>query len=102
MTQYRVIEFFTDLQDGDYPYHEGDFFPRDGITVTADRIKELSGTQNKRGIALIEEVRGAEETEQETTISILETVEDDIPEDAAPVEDEPRKHKRKRKETTET
>ena len=82
---YRVKVFFTDLQDNDYAYHAGDIFPRDGMTATVDRIKELSGTQNKRGIALIEEVRGAEETAQ------------DVPEDAAPVEDEPRKRERKHK-----
>lgn len=80
---FRVIEFFTDLQDGNHAYNVGDTFPREGVTVTADRIKELSGTQNKRGIALIEEVRGAEETAQ--------------PEGAAPVENEPRKRTRKRK-----
>lgn len=80
---FRVIEFFTDLQDGNHAYNVGDTFPREGVTVTADRIKELSGTQNKRGIALIEEVRGTEETAQ--------------PEEAAPVENEPRKRTRKRK-----
>lgn len=57
--KYRVIKYFTDLQDGGYPYNVGDIFPREGKTVTADRIKELSGTQNKRGIALIEEVQKA-------------------------------------------
>lgn len=88
---FRVIEFFTDLQDGNHAYNVGDTFPREGVTVTADRIKELSGTQNKRGIALIEDVRGAEKKE---TISDTETVE---PEEAAPVEDEPRKRSRKRK-----
>ena len=80
---YVVKVFFTDLQDNNYAYNVGDTFPRDGMAVTADRIKELSGTQNKRGIALIEEVRGAEETAQ--------------PEEAAPVENEPRKRTRKRK-----
>ena len=88
---YRVIEYFTDMQDNDYAYHAGDTFPRDGMAVTADRIKELSGTQNKRGIALIEEVRGAEET---ATITDMETVE---PEETAPVENEPRKRGRKSK-----
>lgn len=91
--KYRVIKYFTDLQDGEYPYNVGDEFPRKGKTVTADRIKELSGTQNKRGIALIEEVRGAEET---AAISDTETVE---PEETAPVENESRKRGRKRKET---
>ena len=49
---YRVKVFFTDLQDNDYAYHAGDAFPRDGMTASVDRIKELSSTQNKRGIAL--------------------------------------------------
>jgi hypothetical protein len=89
---YRVTNYFTDLQDGDHTYNEGDTFPRDGVTVTADRIKELSTSANRRGIALIEEVRGAEETE---TISNTETVE---PDETAPVEDEPRKRTRKHKE----
>lgn len=89
---YRVTEYFTDLQDNGYSYNVGDTFPREGVTVTADRIKELSTSANRRGIALIEEVRGAEET---TTISENETVD---PEEAAPVEDEPRKRTRKHKE----
>lgn len=90
---YRVTEYFTDLQDGNHAYNVGDTFPREGVTVTADRIKELSTGANRRGIALIEEVRGAEET---ATISENETVE---PEEAAPVEDEPRKRTRKRKDS---
>lgn len=88
---YRVINYFTDMQDGNYAYYEGDTFPREGVTVTADRIKELSTSANRRGIALIEEVRGAEET---STISEVETGE---PEETAPVENEPRKRTRKRK-----
>lgn len=77
---YRVIKYFTDLQDNDFAYNEGDIFPREGKQVTPDRIKELSGTQNKRGIPLIEEVRGAEE-----------------PEEYTPVENEPRKRTRRRR-----
>lgn len=81
MKKYRVISYFEDLQDGSHPYNVGENFPRKGVSVTADRIKELSGTQNKRGVALIEEVRGAEETAE--------------PDKAAPVENEPRKRTRK-------
>jgi hypothetical protein len=84
---FRVIEFFTDLQDGNHAYNVGDTFPREGVTVTADRIKELSGTQNKRGIALIEEVREA-----------AETADAEEPADkSVSVENEPRKRTRKRK-----
>ena len=86
---YRVIEFFTDLQDNNHAYNVGDTFPRDGMAVTPDRIKELSGTQNKRGIALIEEVRV-------TVKSGIDEIEV-IPDEAETVENEPRKRTRKRK-----
>lgn len=61
---YKVIEYFTDLHDNDHPYHVGDPFPREGIEVTAERIKELSGSNNKRHMPLIEEV--AEESVEES------------------------------------
>lgn len=77
MKEYRVISYFEDLQDGSHPYNVGENFPRKGVSVTADRIKELSGTQNKRGCALIEEVQEAAEK-------------------PASVESEPRKRKGKR------
>ena len=86
---FRVIEFFTDLQDDNHAYNVGDVFPREGVAVTADRIKELSGTQNKRGIALIEEVRV-------TVKSGIDEIEV-IPDEAETVENEPRKRTRKRK-----
>lgn len=50
---YKVIRFFTDLQDNDYPYNEGDTFPRDGLTVDKKRIAELSGPNNKQRTPLI-------------------------------------------------
>lgn len=53
---YRVVKFFTDLQDGDHPYHVGEAFPRDGVDVTEERIKELSGKENRQGVLLIENV----------------------------------------------
>lgn len=53
---YRVVAFFTDLHDDDHPYNVGDPFPREGIAVTAERIAELSGKDNKQGRPLIEEV----------------------------------------------
>ena len=51
---YKVIRFFTDLQDNDYPYNEGDIFPRDGMTVTKERIDELSSANNKQLRPLIQ------------------------------------------------
>lgn len=54
---YKVIKYFTDLQDKEHPYHPGDIFPRAGIQVSAERLKELSGKDNKQGTPLIEEVK---------------------------------------------
>ena len=53
---YKVIKFFTDLKDHDHAYRVGDIFPRKGLTVSEERLKELSTDQNKRGIPLIKAV----------------------------------------------
>lgn len=53
---YKVIKFFTDLHDNEHPYNVGDTFPRKGITVTEERLKELSSDKNKQGQPLIEKV----------------------------------------------
>lgn len=53
---YRVIKVFTDLQDNEHKYHTGDIFPRDGYTPSAERIRELSTSENRRGCPLIEEI----------------------------------------------
>lgn len=52
---FRVVRFFTDLKDGGHAYHVGDVYPRDGVAVTPERIKELSTTSNVRGVPLIAE-----------------------------------------------
>jgi hypothetical protein len=57
MAEYKVTTFFTDLQDRGYAYNVGDTFPREGKTVTPQRIMELASTGNKRGVSLIEEVK---------------------------------------------
>lgn len=81
---YKVIKYFTDLQDNKHPYNVGDTFPREGVEVTEDRIRELATTENRRNEPLIEEV--VEETTEET-----ETAED--------VEEKPKK-KRAKKDAT--
>ena len=53
---YKVLTFFTDLQDDNHPYQPEDIFPRAGLEVSEERLAELSGTNNRRGIVLIEEV----------------------------------------------
>lgn len=50
---YKVIKFFTDLQDNNYPYNVGDIFPRTGLKVSAERLAELAGSENKHGVPLI-------------------------------------------------
>lgn len=51
---YKVIHFFTDLQDFNHPYSVGETFPRDGFKVSKERIEELSGPNNRQGKPLIE------------------------------------------------
>ena len=53
MKKYRVVTPFRDLQDNKHQYSAGDIFPREGVGVSDDRIKELSSNSNKRGVPLI-------------------------------------------------
>lgn len=53
---YKVIKSFTDMQDNNFLYNEGDTFPRKGFDVLPSRIKELATTANRRGEILIKEV----------------------------------------------
>jgi hypothetical protein len=82
MMMYRVIRYFTDLQDNDYAYNVGDVYPRQGMSVTAERFAELASSENRQKTPLIEAV-----DEPDAEVSA---------EDAVEIEDEP-KQKRKRK-----
>ena len=53
---YKVIKYFTDLQDKDHPYNVGDTYPRKGLNPSKERYAELSGSDNKQGVQLIKEV----------------------------------------------
>ena len=53
---YKVIKYFTDLQDNNYAYYVGDTFPRNGVEVGSERVAELSSDKNLQGVPLIEEV----------------------------------------------
>ena len=57
---FRVIKLFTDLQDDNYKYEVGDEYPRLGLKPSLARIKELSGSDNRQGTSLIEEVEDLE------------------------------------------
>ncbi|NUI79752.1 Rho termination factor N-terminal domain-containing protein [Staphylococcus borealis] len=54
---YKVIEYFTDLQDNDYAYNADDPFPREGLTVSKERLTELSTENNRQNKPLIERVQ---------------------------------------------
>lgn len=62
--QYKVINYFTDLQDNNFAYEVGDEFPRKGLEVSEERIAELSGSDNLQKKPLIAAV---EETAVEET-----------------------------------
>ena len=53
---YKVIKYFTDLQDNNYAYYVGDKFPHTGVEVRAERIAELASDKNRLGVPLIEEI----------------------------------------------
>lgn len=65
---YKVICFFTDLQDFNHPYNEGDIFPRQGVTVSQERLNELASSKNKRGKPLIKFVEDVKETKAEPKV----------------------------------
>ena len=50
---YKVIKYFEDLQDNNRPYNAGDIFPREGLSVSEERLAELAGSDNKQGVPLI-------------------------------------------------
>lgn len=58
---YRVIKYFTDLQDNNHEYNVGDIYPHNKKKVSASRIKELASDKNRRGIPLIEKVEDPKE-----------------------------------------
>ena len=58
---YRVIKYFTDLQDNNHEYNVGDVFPHNKKKVSASRIKELSTDKNRQGVPLIEKVEEPKE-----------------------------------------
>lgn len=61
---YKVIKYFTDLQDNRHAYHAGDVFPREGLKVSKERLTELSGFNNKRGVPLIEKIKEEKPVEE--------------------------------------
>lgn len=54
---YKTIKSFSDLEDGGHVYLVGDVYPRAGKSASKERIKELSGRNNKLKAPLIEKVQ---------------------------------------------
>lgn len=61
---YKVIKYFTDLQDNNHAYNVGDEFPHKGLEVSEKRLLELSTDANRRRIPLIEKVEEVETVEE--------------------------------------
>lgn len=56
--KFKVLHRFIDLQSKNRVYEEGDIFPRPANKKLSDeRIEELTTSKNKRGKALIEEIK---------------------------------------------
>jgi hypothetical protein len=79
---YKVVKLFTDLQDNNYRYEVGDEYPRLGLKPSIARIAELSGSNNKQGRPLIEEIKDLAGDEEEVKV---EEKSADV--DVAPVEE---------------
>lgn len=63
---YRAVTYFVDQLDGNHAYKPGDIFPRQGIEVSEERIKQLLNGDNNANLKCIEEVKAdVEEAEEE-------------------------------------
>ena len=74
MKQYRAIVYFEDLQNNRQPYNVGDVFPKNGYSVSENRIKELLGSNNKQKRPVIEEVEEIPFTATKYTAKQLESM----------------------------
>lgn len=95
---YKVIKFFTDLQDKNHAYNVGDVYPREGLAPTNERIAELSSSRNRQRTPLIEAVEDEVETVEETVEDEETTeTEESVEKDSETEEEKPSK-RRKRSE----
>lgn len=56
---YKVLAVFADVQDNNHIYDVGEAFPREGVSVSEERLAELAGSNNRLRKPLI--VKVAEE-----------------------------------------
>ena len=70
---FRVIKYFTDMQDNNFAYDPKDparnTYPRKGLNVLQSRINELASDKNRQGCPLIEEIPDIEEKPEKKTKS---------------------------------
>lgn len=65
---YSVIRAFFDVQDGEYGYHVGDVFPREGYAPSQERLDSLLSANNAGHQPFIVEVdENVEEVNEEVT-----------------------------------
>ena len=71
---YKVIKYFTDMQDNNYAYAPKDparnTYPRKGLNVLQSRINELASSKNRQGCPLIEEIPDVEEKPKKKSKSV--------------------------------
>ena len=92
---YRVIKYFTDLQDDHHAYNVGDVFPRDGKKVTDARIAELASKANKQGVPLIEKVTESLNSASPALPEEFPARQEPSSEEVAPEVKKPRKSRKK-------
>ncbi|MEK4815794.1 Rho termination factor N-terminal domain-containing protein [Macrococcus sp. FSL R5-0951] len=65
-----TLTYWEDLKDGNRPYNTGDPFPHKDVKyeVTDERMHELSSTENKRDLKLIE-LNEVEEVTEEVEVA---------------------------------
>lgn len=84
---YKVIKKFHDLQDARktkngtvyHEYNVGDAFPRKGMDVSEERLKELAGKENKQGTPLIELVEEKMDSEETKKNGVKEKTDKKVP-----------------------
>lgn len=75
---YKVIHYFTDLQDFNHPYKVGDKFPRLGLKVSDERLKELASNKNKQGKPLIKKVEETKKDDFSVDGKVVGKVKEDV------------------------
>lgn len=93
--RYIVINHFTDLQDNNRKYKEGDIYPREGYEPSAERIDELSTDKNKLRKILIVPEKAEEVISDSEFVDTAEDVLEEETEDAEEVEAEEEKPKKR-------